>query len=121
MIGEQEAGADSGLSSALIKIKVGEQSEITAAEGDGPVHALDLALKKAVSHFYPKVLRLRLTDYKVWVIESSDATAAVVRVLITTTNGEEIWTTIGVSRDIVEASLHALMDSIEYRLMKSSS
>ncbi len=121
VIGEQEAGADSGLSSALIKIKVGEQSEITAAEGDGPVHALDLALKKAVSHFYPKVLRLRLTDYKVRVIESSDATAAVVRVLITTTNGEEIWTTIGVSRDIVEASLHALMDSIEYRLMKSSS
>lgn len=118
VIGEQTTSGQSNLSSAMIKIEVDGQSEITAAEGDGPVHALDIALKKAVQHFYPTIEEMRLIDYKVRVMEPSDATAAMVRVLISTTDGEDIWTTVGVSRDIIEASLNALMDSVEYKLMK---
>ncbi len=128
VIGEQEGGdgkkdafgrrPDRGIATAFIKIRVGDQSEVTAAEGEGPVHALDLALKKAVSRFYPMVETLRLTDYKVRVMEPSDATAATVRVLLTTSDGRDIWTTVGVSRDIIEASLNALIDSLEYGLMK---
>ena len=120
VIGEQDASGEAGLSSAMINIRVGDETEITAAEGDGPVHALDTALKKAVMRFYPAVGQLRLTDYKVRVMEPGEATAATVRVLITTTDGADIWTTVGVSRDIIEASLSALMDSIEYRLLKQA-
>lgn len=118
VIGEQDEQGHAGLSSAMINIRVGEDIEITAAEGDGPVHALDRALKRAVVRFYPCVGSLRLIDYKVRVIEPSDATAALVRVLITTTNGQEIWSTIGVSRDIIKASLDALMESLEYSLLR---
>ena len=106
------------MSSAMIKIQVGGNSEIAAGEGDGPVHALDIALKKAVQHFYPTIKGMHLIDYKVRVMEPSDATAATVRVLISTTDGEDVWTTVGVSRDIIEASLNALIDSVEYKLMK---
>lgn len=118
VIGEQGKSAINRLSTALIKINMGDQIEITAAEGEGPVHALDIALKKAVQAFYPQVKKIRLTDYKVRVMEPSDATAALVRVIITSTDGDEIWTTVGVSRDIIEASLQAIMDSIEYKLSK---
>ncbi|MFZ2538809.1 MAG: citramalate synthase, partial [Oscillospiraceae bacterium] len=118
VIGEQTTSGQANLSSAMIKIEVGGQSEISAAEGEGPVHALDTALKKAVQHFYPTIEGMRLIDYKVRVMEPSDATAATVRVLISTTDGEDIWTTVGVSRDIIEASLNALIDAIEYKLMK---
>lgn len=104
----------------MIKIKVGEFTEITAAEGEGPVHALDTALKKAVERFYPIVSELRLIDYKVRVLEPKAATAASVRVLITTSDGNETWSTIGVSKDIIEASLNALLDSIEYKLMQEN-
>lgn len=114
VIGEQTKDAPSQLSTALIKIRVGNKTEITAAEGDGPVNALDNALKKAVVSFYPAVKNVRLIDYKVRVIEPSDATAALVRVIITSTDGERIWTTVGVSRDIIDASLQALLDSLEY-------
>ena len=106
-------------SSAMIKIKVGEQEEITAAEGDGPVNALDNAVRKALEKFYPQVRDIKLTDYKVRVLDSSEATAAKVRVLIESTDGNEVWTTIGVSTDIIEASWIALVDSIEYKLSKS--
>lgn len=117
VIGEQDRGTKDKLATALIKINVGNEVEITAAEGMGPVNALDIALKKAVSKFYPQAEKIRLTDYKVRVLESSDATAARVRVIITSTDGEAIWTTVGVSRDIIDASLQALLDSIEYKLM----
>lgn len=123
VIGEQSKileNQNSQLSSAIIKIKVGNKTEITAAEGEGPVHALDVALKKAVQTFYPSAKNLRLIDYKVRVMEPSDATAAMVRVFIETTDGVDIWTTVGVSRDIIDASLQALIDSIEYKLMKES-
>lgn len=120
VIGEQTKGLDGQLSSAMIKIKVGNESEISAAEGEGPVHALDIALKKAVQRFYPAAKELRLIDYKVRVMDPGDATAALVRVVIVSSDGVDIWTTVGVSRDIIDASLQALMDSIEYKLMKNS-
>ena len=104
--------------SALIKVTVDGQSEITAAEGDGPVHALDKALRKALEVFYPELSHVHLTDFKVRVIDSQSATAAKVRVLIESTDGESVWTTVGVSTDIIEASWIALVDSIEYKLLK---
>ncbi len=104
--------------SALIKVKVDGKSEITAAEGDGPVHALDRALRKALEVFYPELSCVCLTDFKVRVIDSQSATAAKVRVLIESTDGETSWTTVGVSTDIIEASWIALVDSIEYKLLK---
>ena len=105
-------------STAMIKIKVDDQEEITAAEGDGPVNALDNAVRKALVRFYPKINEMKLTDFKVRVLDSTSATAAKVRVLIESTDGEEFWTTIGVSADIIEASWKALVDSIEYKLSK---
>ena len=104
--------------SALIKVKVEGKSEITAAEGDGPVNALDRALRKALEVFYPELATAHLTDFKVRVIDSKSATAAKVRVLIESTDGESVWTTVGVSTDIIEASWIALVDSIEYKLLK---
>ncbi len=104
--------------SALIKVKVDGKSEITAAEGDGPVHALDRALRKALEVFYPELSHVYLTDFKVRVIDSQSATAAKVRVLIESTDSETSWTTVGVSADIIEASWIALVDSIEYKLLK---
>src|SRR5690606_22892538 len=95
-------------SSAMIKVRVGDQVEITAAEGIGPVNALDNAVRKALSRFYPVINRMKLTDYKVRVLDSESATAAKVRVLIESTDGNEVWTTIGVSTDIIEASWKAL-------------
>ena len=103
-------------SSAMIKVRVGDQEEITAAEGIGPVNALDNAVRKALSRFYPVINEMKLTDYKVRVLDSTSATAAKVRVLIESTDGNEVWTTIGVSTDIIEASWKALADSIEYKL-----
>jgi 2-isopropylmalate synthase len=103
-------------SSAMIKIKVGGQEEITAAEGDGPVNALDNAVRKALVRFYPWITEMKLTDFKVRVLDSTSATAAKVRVLIESTDGREKWTTIGVSTDIINASWKALVDSIEYKL-----
>jgi 2-isopropylmalate synthase len=101
---------------ALIKVRVGDSYELTAAEGNGPVNALDGALRKALSRFYPRVETMRLTDYKVRVLNSTVATASTVRVQIETTDGESVWRTVGVSADIIEASRQALCDSYEYLL-----
>jgi len=92
--------------------------EHTAADGDGPVNALDMALRKALTRFFPKLNSVRLTDYKVRVIDEKAGTAAKVRVLIRSTDGKSTWTTVGVSENIIEASLMALVDSMEYILMK---
>jgi 2-isopropylmalate synthase len=94
------------------------KSEITAAEGDGPVNALDKALRKALEVFYPALSAVHLTDYKVRVLDGNSATASKVRVLIESSDGNESWTTVGVSKDIIEASWIALVDSIEYKLIK---
>lgn len=104
--------------SALIKVVVDGKAEITAAEGQGPVHALDRALRRALCNFYPALCTMRLVDYKVRVMDSESATAARVRVLIESTDGSDNWTTVGVSHDIIEASWLALVDSIEYKLIK---
>lgn len=105
--------------SAMLKIEVDGNSEITASVGNGPVNALDLALRKALCVFYPELKKVHLTDYKVRVLSGDDATAAKVRVLIDSTDGEDVWTTVGVSTDIIQASWKALVDSIEYILYKA--
>lgn len=115
-IGEHPIENDSYPSTAVIKLRVGDKVSVTASDGDGPVHALDSALRKALVEFYPVLKDVRLTDYKVRVMEPKDATAAKVRVLIESTDGERSWATIGVSCDIIEASWQALVDSIEYKL-----
>ncbi|HPP44402.1 MAG TPA: alpha-isopropylmalate synthase regulatory domain-containing protein, partial [Methanomassiliicoccaceae archaeon] len=94
--------------------------EHTAANGNGPVNALDRAVRKALERFYPQLKEVRLADYKVRVIDGKDATGAKVRVLIRSTDGKETWTTVGVSTNIIEASLAALLDSMEYKLLKHS-
>ncbi len=104
--------------SAMLSIAVDGQQETTAAMGNGPVHALDTALRKALSVFYPELNKVRLIDYKVRVLTGRAATASRVRVLIESSDGESTWTTVGVSTDIIAASWQALSDSIEYILHK---
>lgn len=117
-MGEQSLYNGAACSFAQLKIEVDNQIEITAGEGSGPVHALDTALRKALERFYPNVSAIRLTDYKVRVLDSQSATASKVRVLIESSDSTEDWTTVGVSTDIIEASWLALVDSIEYKLIK---
>ena len=105
-------------SQATIKISVGEEEEITAAEGNGPVNAIDNALRKALRKFYPDISEMRLVDFKVRVLEGSAGTAAKVRVLIESRDGKDIWNTVGVSENIIEASWQALVDSIYFKLSK---
>jgi 2-isopropylmalate synthase len=102
--------------SAIVKVKVDGNEEVVAAEGDGPVNALDKALRKALEIFYPQLKRMRLTDYKVRVLDTTKATAAKVRVHIESTDGKRVWGTVGLSTNIIEASWDALVDSIEYFL-----
>jgi 2-isopropylmalate synthase len=106
-------------SEAIIKVRVGDKTELAAAEGNGPVNALDKALRKALERFYPQLSQIKLTDYKVRVLDSQSATAAKVRVLIETQNGHTSWNTVGVSPDVIEASWKALVDSLSYHLLKS--
>ena len=106
-------------SSAMIKIKVDGSAETTAAIGNGPVNALDAALRKALIVFYPVLASVHLIDYKVRVLETGNATGSRVRVLIESTDGHTNWITVGVSTDIIEASFAALVDSLEYKLCMS--
>jgi 2-isopropylmalate synthase len=107
-------------SEATIKVYVSGKEELTAAEGDGPVNALDNALRKALDRFYPQLKNVRLSDFKVRIINPSDGTGAKVRVLIKSTDGKDEWSTVGVSENIIEASWQALVDAIEYKLLKES-
>ncbi len=104
---------------ALINISVDGKQEITAAEGEGPVNAMDIALRRALGRFYPEVENARLTDYKVRVINSSDTTASKVCVFIETADDVKIWHTTGVSVDIIDASWQALADAVEYKLYET--
>ena len=104
------------VSEALIKVRVGNEVEHTAAEGNGPVNALDRALRKALEKFYPALRNLELSDYKVRVLDGQEGTGAKVRVLITMNDGAASWNTIGVSTNIIEASWKALVDGISYHL-----
>ncbi|OHE24358.1 MAG: citramalate synthase [Syntrophus sp. GWC2_56_31] len=113
-----KTGNAPSLCQATIKISVGNEVELTAAEGNGPVNALDHALRKALTKFYPQIGRVHLIDFKVRIVEGSEGTAARVKVLLDSRDGEEVWSTIGVSENIIEASWQALVDSIQYKLCK---
>ena len=104
-------------SSALVKIRVNGQTRLCCGEGNGPVNALDKALREALTAFYPSVKEMSLTDYKVRVLTPQAATAAVVRVLITSTDGRSEWSTVGVSSHVIDASFKDLSDSIEYKIL----
>jgi 2-isopropylmalate synthase len=96
---------------------VGRDRSLAAAEGVGPVHALDAALRKALIEFYPNIARVRLVDYKVRVVDNESGTSARVRVWIQATDGHRTWNTVGASPNIVSASATALVDSLEYSLL----
>ena len=108
------------ISEATIKLKVKGKLGHTASEGEGPVNALDNALRKALEKFYPTLAQMHLADFKVRVLDAKEGTATKVRVLIESQDEKESWSTIGVSENIIEASWQALVDSIEYKLLKDA-
>ncbi|MBI2852683.1 MAG: citramalate synthase [Chloroflexi bacterium] len=108
------------LAEAMIKVKVGTEIIHTAAEGNGPVNALDQALRKALIQYYPNIAPVKLVDYKVRILEESTGTESQVRVLIESSDGDKEWRTVGSSTNIIEASWLALADSLEYWLLKQS-
>ncbi len=116
----RSGGQEELLSEVTIKVKVGDRIVHTAAEGDGPVNALDKALRKALIQFYPDLTAVTLIDYKVRILEETAGTASQVRVLIESSDGKERWRTVGSSTNIIEASWLALADSIEYWLTKQA-
>jgi 2-isopropylmalate synthase len=118
--GRDYANATKHHSLATIKIAVDGQNILEAAEGNGPVSALDAALRKALSQFYPELNKCYLTDYKVRIIDGGAGTSAVTRVLVESSNGLHRWTTIGVSDNILEASYQAVAQGIEYGLLVKS-
>jgi 2-isopropylmalate synthase len=111
-------GRDQPRTEATVKVKVGDQVMHTVSEGDGPVNALDGALRKALQPVYPNLAEMSLVDYKVRVVNARAGTAARVRVVIESRDGDDVWGTVGVSENIIEASWLALIDSFEYKLFK---
>lgn len=118
VIDEKRKENEAPISEATIMVKVGKHIEHTAATGNGPVNALDNALRKALEKFYPELKSVKLHDYKVRVLTTGKGTAAKVRVLVESGDEESKWGTVGVSENIIEASWQALVDSIEYKLLK---
>jgi len=116
----ETAGQSDPLTEATVKVKIDGEGPIKheVAEGDGPVNALDGALRKALLETYPSLVDMHLVDYKVRVINSSEGTAASVRVVIESADHHDVWSTIGVSENVIEASWLALVDAIEYKLFK---
>ncbi|HHY46405.1 MAG TPA: citramalate synthase [Firmicutes bacterium] len=117
LIVEKRESNGEPVAEASIKLKVGDRLIHTVADGNGPVNALDRALRKALEDVYPQLKSIKLTDYKVRVIDEASGTSAKVRVLIESTNDHRTWGTVGVSTNIIEASWRALVDSIEYGLL----
>jgi 2-isopropylmalate synthase len=111
-------GGGNPITEATVKIRVGDAIEHTVSEGDGPVNALDGALRKALLEYFPRLADMQLVDYKVRVVNSREGTAARVRVVIESRDHRGVWGTVGVSENIIEASWLALVDSIEYKLFK---
>jgi 2-isopropylmalate synthase len=103
----------------IVKVRVGTQVFHTVADGNGPVSALDAALRKALAPMYPAVEHMRLADYKVRILDGTEGTSAITRVLIDSRDERGDWSTVGASSNIIEASMHALVDSIEYGLVKA--
>ncbi|MDR0321739.1 MAG: citramalate synthase [Treponema sp.] len=120
VMSEHPTGEKILCSYAWVKVLVDEKTEVAAAEGVGPVGALDEALRRALTSFFPGLAKVRLEDYKVRVIDGKEATAARVRVLVESTDGHRKWNTVGVSADIIEASRAAIVDSIEYMLISEA-
>lgn len=114
----EKRGDQEMISEAMIKLRVGDSIVHTAAEGNGPVNAIDNALRKALEEFYPVIKEMHLSDYKVRVLDEKDATKAKVRVLIESRDTSASWSTIGVSYNIIEASWQALLDSMDYALLR---
>jgi 2-isopropylmalate synthase len=108
---------DQAHSLATVKVNVGGQDILEAAEGNGPVSALDAALRKALTNFYPEIETFYLTDYKVRILDGAAGTSAKTRVLVESSNGSQRWTTVGVSGNILEASYHAVVEGLEYGLL----
>ena len=104
---------------AVLKVKVGDEIEHTACDGDGPVNALDNALRKALTRFYPEIASVHLIDYKVRVLGAQNGTSAKVRVLVESSDRKKSWSTVGVSTNIIDASLQALGDSINYKIYRN--
>jgi len=102
---------------ATVKVWVGDQRHVHTSEGNGPVNAIDSAMRAAVGGSYPQLAKVHLTDFKVRILDGATATGAITRVLIDATNGDRVWTTIGVSPNIIEASWRALEESLVYGLL----
>ena len=115
-----EQSTDSPVTEAAVKLKIGDEIIHTVSEGDGPVNALDGALRKALLPHFPQLETMRLEDYKVRVVNAREGTAARVRVMIESRDGTELWGTVGVSENIIEASWIALSDAIDYKLFKDA-
>ncbi len=119
VIVEKRGHDEEPITEATLKVEVNGQQLLTVAEGDGPVHALDGALRRALEHFYPDLRLVRLTDFKVRVVNVKEGTAAKVRVLVESADEHGSWSTIGVSTNVIEASWQAILDSVEYGLARA--
>ena len=118
VIVEKKTEEEAPVSEATIMVRVGDRVEHTAAVGNGPVNALDHAIRKALEKFYPELKQVKLLDYKVRILSTKDGTGALTRVLIESGDGQSKWGTVGVSENIIEASWQALVDAIDYKLLK---
>ncbi len=120
VIDSKREGEEKPFAEATVQVKVGGRIEHTAAEGNGPVNALDNALRKALESFYPQLKEIRLLDYKVRVLPAGRGTASITRVLLESGDGHKVWGTVGVSCNIIDASYQALVDALHYKLLKDS-
>lgn len=116
VIVEKRHKEEACITEATVKLSVKGETEFTVGEGDGPVDALNAALRTALTRFYPEIAKVVLTDYRVRILDPEEATAAKTRVLIESSDGTDTWGTVGVSENIIEASWEALVDSVEYKL-----
>src|SRR6185369_10195656 len=114
----EKRGDGEPITEATVKLRVDGEDQLTVAEGDGPVHALDSALRKALLRFYPELAEIKLTDFKVRVVNVREGTAAKVRTIVDSSDGEDTWSTVGVSTNMIEASWHALVDGVVYGLQR---
>lgn len=121
VINEYRPGEKDQLAEASVKILVDGETEYTVAEGDGPVAALDKALRKALSRFFPIIAKVKLTDFRVRILDPEQSTMAKTRVLIESTDGKHTWNTTGVSENLIDASWEALVESVEYKLFLEES
>ncbi|HLR45618.1 MAG TPA: alpha-isopropylmalate synthase regulatory domain-containing protein, partial [Deinococcales bacterium] len=119
VINEKPEAGSGARSEASVRLEVGGRFEHTAALGNGPVNALDRAMRKALMRFYPSLGDIELSDYKVRVLSGQETgTSSIIRVLVETTDGRESWGTVGASSNVIEASYEALVDAAEYKLLK---